>query len=226
MAKAKTRSTKPKFVAINEEQAEAYDLCKETTVTFLVGPAGCTKSYTAMALAIDELLDDRVDNIVLTRPAIEACGEDLGFLPGSAKEKLHPYVHPMLMHVKDYAFDQRDIIMPKIELLPLAHMRGRTLSRCVAIMDEAQNANEEQMEMFLTRIGKGSRLIICGDPHQSDIRQNCLMSVAMHMSELEGIGVYQFTAKASTARHPLIPGIIGKFAERKHDRSSGLHGRH
>ena len=219
---------RPVFKPICTEQKEAYKLLKESTITFLTGPAGSTKSYTAMAYAIDRLLDDDggIDNIVLTRPAVEACGEELGYMPGTAQEKLGPYIHPMLQHLKDYAYDQRDQIRSAIDVVPLAHARGRNFHHAIAIMDEAQNANDKQFEMFLTRIGHGSKLIICGDPNQSDIYDSPLMDIASQLCKEDGIAHFHFSSKASVCRHPIIPTIITYFEGRKHGRSSGVSGRH
>jgi phosphate starvation-inducible PhoH-like protein len=228
LARKKTTESaaRPVFSPISGEQEQAYELCRRSTITFLTGPAGTSKSYTAMALAIDMLLesDGGITKIVLTRPAVEACGEELGYIPGTAAQKMGPYIHPLTDILKEYAPGNEDLIRSSLEIVPLAHMRGRTLRHCVAILDEAQNCNEEQLKMFLTRIGEGSKMIICGDPFQSDIRHSPLASLATDLKAIRGISHFEFSEQACKARHHIIIPILEMFKARHHGRQSSMQG--
>lgn len=205
MSKKPTASfVTPRFKPLNKEQADAYKTCRNNHITFLTGPAGCSKTFTAVAYAIDSAIQtDR--KIVLSRPAIEACGESLGALPGTASEKLQPYLHPLTDSMNEYAPHNT---IPKI-IVPLAHLRGRTFKHSIIILDEAQNANMSQLKMLLTRIGENSQIIICGDWDQSDIRNTPLRRVAEKMATIEGISHFNFLT--TVARHPLIPSILDGF---------------
>ncbi len=203
--------SKPKFRPLTSEQADAYELCWSNHITFLTGPAGCSKSYTAIAFAVDRLLGGCVEQVVFTRPAIEACGENLGFLPGTAVQKVSSYMHPLFDNLNDYAGDMALVVKADLKIEPLAYMRGRTVKNSVLILDEAQNANLSQLKMLLTRIGEGSSFVICGDADQSDIQHSKLMSVASAMSKIDGIGHLHFTSTSAAIRHPLIPHIIEAF---------------
>lgn len=216
------KSAHPTWKPICREQHEAYELCRHSTITFLTGPAGCTKSFTAMAYAMNAMYEEEAETIYLTRPAVEACGEEFGFLPGDANEKMSVYTHPLIDVAKDYCKELYVDIRSNIQIVPLAYMRGITMKHGVAIMDEAQNATEPQMELFLSRIGKGTQIIICGDPFQSDIGKSPLLSIAADLSHIEGVSHYHFTSKASLARHPIIPKILNVFEGRKHGSKSGV----
>lgn len=218
----------PEFTPITDEQAEAYRICSESTITFLTGPAGTSKTYTAMAFAIDQLLGGRdgqrntTDRIILTRPAVEACGEELGFIPGTAGQKMGPYIHPLTEIISEYAKGHEDAIRASLEIVPLAFCRGRTMKHCVAILDEAQNCNEEQLKMFLTRIGEGAKMIVCGDPFQADIRHSPLAALAQELSTIGGISHFEFSMSACKARHRIIPPILEVFKRRANDRASSV----
>jgi phosphate starvation-inducible PhoH-like protein len=224
---AKVRKTSdtpkpPEFRPISEEQGQAYEICAEHTITFLTGAAGTSKSYTAMAYAIDQLLSSSggVDKIVLTRPAVEACGEELGFIPGTTGQKMGPYIHPLTEILNEYAPKHIDMVRAALDVVPLAHMRGRSLKHCIAILDEAQNCNEEQLKMFLTRIGDGAQMIICGDPFQADIRHSPLMDIADSLATIGGIAHFKFSMSSCKARHRIIPPILEVFKRRADERTN------
>lgn len=202
------RNTSPQFNPASTEQEAAYKACRKSTITFLIGPAGSTKTYTAMAAAVDMLLNKEVDKIFTTRPCIEACGESIGYIPGSAGQKLGPYIRPLADALKDYAPNTHIDIS---ESAPLAHIRGWNIKNSVAILDEAQNANMEQLELFITRLSRGSKLIICGDPDQPDIRRSPLVEVAEALSQIPGISLCKLTSVSSAIRHPMMPAILDAF---------------
>lgn len=196
-------------------QSKMVELSFSNDLTFAVGPAGTGKTYTAVALAVKALKEKEVQRIVLTRPAVEA-GESLGFLPGDLKEKLDPYLRPLY----DALFDMipldkltKFLERSTIEIAPLAFMRGRTLSNAYVILDEAQNASESQMKMFLTRMGRGSKFIITGDPSQVDLPKHVpsglLQSIKL-LKNVKGIGMIELD-KRDVVRHRLVERIIEKY---------------
>ena len=184
-------------------------------VSFGLGAAGTGKTYLAVACALQMLMSRQVRKIVLTRPVVEA-GESLGFLPGDLVQKITPYLRPL--------YDSIEILMPfelirqmeesnMIEVAPLAYMRGRTLHNAVVILDEAQNTTREQMKMFLTRMGEGSKLIVTGDPSQSDIssaKNSGLVHAANLLSKIRGIGIVRFSPE-DVVRHSLVQKIITAY---------------
>lgn len=184
-------------------------------ITFGVGPAGTGKTWLAVACAIDALERDNVQRIILTRPAVEA-GERLGFLPGDLAQKVDPYLRPLYDALYDLmGFDKVQRLFEKqtIEIAPLAYMRGRTLNHAFVILDEAQNTTPEQMKMFLTRIGFGSKAVITGDPSQIDLprgQKSGLSHSLSILSAVQGIAVSQFTSK-DVVRHPLVGRIIDAY---------------
>ena len=193
-------------------------------VVFGIGPAGTGKTYLAMAAAIDALLKNKVQRIVLTRPAVEA-GEALGFLPGDLREKILPYLRPLYDAMHDM-LDAEDVsrLMEKgvIEIAPLAYMRGRTLSNAFIILDEAQNTTCEQMMMFLTRLGEESRMIITGDVTQIDLprsKQSGLVEVSRILANIPGIDFHYFSG-SDVVRHPLVLRIIEAYERYKNPMSS------
>ncbi len=184
-------------------------------LTFAIGPAGTGKTYLAIAMAVAALQRREVDRLVLVRPAVEA-GEELGFLPGDLKEKIAPYLQPMM--------DALQELLPRprfkdamesgvIEMAPLAYMRGRTLKRCFAILDEAQNATIPQMKMFLTRLGTHSRAIVTGDPSQVDLPVRTLSGLSHACTILEHVpGIAQVRLESrDQMRHPLVQSIIDAY---------------
>ena len=180
-----------------------------------IGPAGTGKTYLAMAAAVSALLQNQVDRIILTRPAVEA-GETLGFLPGDLREKILPYLRPLYDAMHDM-LDAEDVtrLTEKgvIEIAPLAYMRGRTLSRAFIVLDEAQNTTPEQMMMFLTRLGEDSRMVVTGDITQIDLprsKASGLLEIRHILSDIPGIDFHTFSG-ADVVRHPLVQKIIAAY---------------
>jgi phosphate starvation-inducible PhoH-like protein len=191
------------------EQILAHD------ITFGVGPAGTGKTYLAVACAVDALERDKVKRIVLVRPAVEA-GERLGFLPGDLAQKVDPYLRPLYDALYDLmGFDKVARLLERgtIELAPLAYMRGRTLNHAFVILDEAQNTTPEQMKMFLTRIGFGSKCVVTGDTSQIDLprgTQSGLIDAEHVLAKVKGIAMTRFTS-ADVVRHPLVARIVEAY---------------
>ncbi len=187
----------------------------EHDISFGVGPAGTGKTYLAVACAVDALERDAVKRIILTRPAVEA-GERLGFLPGDLAQKVDPYLRPLYDALYDLlGFDRTLKLFEKqiIEIAPLAYMRGRTLNHAFVILDEAQNTTVEQMKMFLTRIGFGSKAVITGDVTQIDLQKSQKSGLidAIHvLKDVRGIAFTQFTS-ADVVRHPLVARIVDAY---------------
>ena len=183
-------------------------------LVFGVGPAGTGKTYLAMAMAVSLLVAGKYNRIVLTRPAVEA-GENLGFLPGTLQEKINPYLRPLhdaLHEMMDYAAAEELMSRGVIEVAPLAFMRGRTLNHAFVILDEAQNASNEQMFMFLTRLGFHSKCVVCGDPSQADVPrgQSGLPHAMDCLADGDGGQICRFDAR-DVVRHPLVEKIIRAY---------------
>ncbi|MBO5883140.1 MAG: PhoH family protein [Clostridia bacterium] len=196
-------------------QRRYVEAIEKNTIVFGIGPAGTGKTFLAVAMAVKALRDKQVSRIILTRPAIEA-GEKLGFLPGDLQSKIDPYLRPLydamfeMMGAENYA---RQLEKGIIEIAPLAYMRGRTLDDCFIILDEAQNATPEQMKMFLTRLGGGSKAVITGDLTQTDLPsgQKSGLSVAVKiLAEVEDIAIHAFTDR-DVVRHKLVQRIIQAY---------------
>lgn len=207
-------SRNPKFRPRTPEQSDAYRICGDNLVTILTGAAGTSKSYTAIAYAIDQLIkeDSPVEKIYLTRPAVEA-GRSLGYLPGKATEKLAPFLQPLYDCMNDYVGEDNpriSTVRAATTVAPFNYMRGRTLKNAVAILDEAQNATLEEMKMFLTRIGEGCQMILCGDAEQSDIHHCSLTEQAERLHTVDGIEWFHFPRTANI-RHPIIQEILECF---------------
>ena len=196
------------FKPISSEQAEAYACCNKNDIVFLTGPAGCSKTYTAIAYAIDHVCKDPERKLILTRPAVEACGEELGALPGGVAEKMQPFMHPLTDTIREYAGQAK----VQYEVVAMAHLRGRTIKNTVLVVDEAQNASWRQLKLVLTRIGNGSKIILCGDGDQADIRNSGLMAAAEALHGINGIAHFHFSEVAASIRHPLIPKILKAMA--------------
>jgi phosphate starvation-inducible PhoH-like protein len=196
-------------------------------ITFGIGPAGTGKTYLAIAAAVQALSRNEVQRIILARPAVEA-GEALGFLPGDLREKILPYLRPLydaLYEMVDPEEVARHSEKGVIEIAPLAYMRGRTLSRAFVILDEAQNTTPEQMLMFLTRLGEGSRMVINGDVTQIDLprqKQSGLLEAQQVLGGVRGIAFHSFTG-ADVVRHPLVQGIIEAYGARRNPAGANGH---
>jgi phosphate starvation-inducible PhoH-like protein len=206
-------SAKNKVITPKSPNQKAYiDAIRTHDMVVGIGPAGTGKTYLAMAMAVSFLLKKEVNRIVLTRPAVEA-GEKLGFLPGDLAEKVNPYLRPLYDALHDMMdFDRAAAMMQKgeVEVAPLAFMRGRTLNDSFVILDEAQNTTSEQMKMFLTRLGFGSKAVITGDITQIDLppgTRSGLVEIAQILKGIEGIKFIYFTEK-DVVRHPLVQEII------------------
>ena len=191
---------------------------RERDMVFALGPAGSGKTYLAVAMGVMLLLAGKVERIVLSRPAVEA-GERLGFLPGDMKEKIDPYLRPLYDALHDMIPAEQiahRMESGEIEIAPLAFMRGRTLAHCYVILDEAQNTTPMQMRMFLTRLGEGSRMVITGDPSQTDLPNNQksgLNDAVETLSEVEGVRFVRLTAQ-DVVRHDLVTRIVNAYDAR------------
>ena len=195
-------------------QKTYVEAIKKNTVVFGVGPAGTGKTYLAVCMAVSAFKSKQVEKIILTRPAVEA-GEKLGFLPGDLHEKVDPYLRPLYDALQEMlGLETYGKLMERgaIEVAPLAYMRGRTLSNAFIILDEAQNTTKEQMKMFLTRMGEGSKMVVTGDVTQIDLdgRDSGLVHATGILDGVEGISVVRLTAK-DVVRHPLVMRIIRAY---------------
>ena len=197
-------------------QEQYVEAIRDNTIVFGVGPAGTGKTYLAVAMAVKAFKAKEVERIVLTRPAVEA-GESLGFLPGDLQQKVDPYLRPLY----DALFDmlgpdnfQKQLERGTIEVAPLAYMRGRTLDDSFIILDEAQNTTSEQMKMFLTRLGAGSKAVVTGDITQIDLpggKRSGLVEVTHILKDIEGIATVHFNSK-DVVRHHLVQEIVKAYA--------------
>ena len=208
---ASGKSIKPKTLG----QKRYLDSIKNNDIVFGIGPAGTGKTFLAMAMAVQAFKNKEVNRIILTRPAVEA-GENLGFLPGDLQEKVDPYLRPIydaLFEILGYETYEKYVVKGLIEVAPLAYMRGRTLDSSYVILDEAQNTTNEQMKMFLTRLGFGSKAIITGDITQIDLprgKQSGLKTVSRILEDIQGIDFIYLT-KYDIVRHPLVQKIIEAY---------------
>ncbi|MCC5954871.1 MAG: PhoH family protein [Natronohydrobacter sp.] len=208
--------TRKKIISPRTKAQQDYTRALMANVlNFGIGPAGTGKTYIAVAVGVQMISDGLVEKIILSRPAVEA-GERLGFLPGDMKEKVDPYMQPLYDALNDFLPSkqlQKLMEERKIEIAPLAFMRGRTLSNAFVVLDEAQNATEMQMKMFLTRLGEGSRMVITGDRSQVDLPrgvQSGLRAAERILEGVEGISFSYFTS-ADVVRHPLVARIIQAY---------------
>jgi len=191
----------------NDNQRRLLEALEDHALTLAIGPAGTGKTYLAIATAIRQLEEGRIDRIVLSRPAVEA-GENLGYLPGTMEEKLLPYLRPLYDALSERTGGKRLkalIADGAIEIAPIAYMRGRTLNNCFVVIDEAQNCTYGQIKMLLTRLGWHSRMVITGDPDQTDLLPGVsgLADIARRLEALEDIAVVQLTDR-DVVRHPLV----------------------
>ena len=208
-------------IARSEKQSEYIKALKENDIIMSLGPAGTGKSFLAVSVGVTMLMEKKIDRVILSRPAVEA-GEKLGFLPGDMKEKVDPYLRPLYDALYElFGADKIDkkIESGEIEIAPLAFMRGRTLKNCFAILDEAQNATETQIKMFLTRIGENSKLVVNGDPTQIDLinkTQSGLIKSKNLLKNIDEIKILEFDHN-DVVRHPLVSKIIRAYQNKSTD---------
>ena len=215
------QTRRPDLRARTPNQADYLENISQHDITFGIGPAGTGKTYLAVACAVDALERSAVQRIVLTRPAVEA-GEKLGYLPGDLTQKVDPYLRPLYDALYDLMGTekvQKAFERNMLEIAPLAFMRGRTLNNAFIILDEAQNTTPEQMKMFLTRIGFGSRAVVTGDVSQIDLPKSQLsglIDAERVLKRVKGIAISRFTS-ADVVRHPLVARIVDAYDSRKTD---------
>ena len=216
------KTPKRSVIPRSKKQKEYVRALRTNQIVMSLGPAGTGKTYLAVAVALSMLLEKKVERIILSRPAVEA-GEKLGFLPGDMKDKIDPYLRPLydsLYDLLDYDKIQRKIESGAIEIAPLAFMRGRTLKNSFAILDEAQNATEIQIKMFLTRIGQNSKLVVNGDPSQVDLpskNQSGLIKSQSILKKIKEISVINFDHQ-DVMRHPLVTKIVEAYQKNTNDK--------
>ncbi len=216
-------NTGERVLAKTPGQKDIVNSVQKNDIVFAIGPAGTGKTYTSVALAVRALKERKVKKIILARPAVEA-GENLGFLPGDLKEKIDPYLRPLYDALEEMIdHDKLDSHLSKntIEIAPLAYMRGRTLNNAFVILDEAQNATNTQMKMFLTRIGFNSQAIITGDVTQTDLpkkQESGLISIQSILKDIEGID-FVYLDQKDVVRHKLVRDIIEAYEKADEDRS-------
>ena len=216
------KTPKRSVIPRSKRQKEYVEALRTKQIVVSLGPAGTGKTYLAVAVALTMLLEKKVERIILSRPAVEA-GERLGFLPGDMKEKIDPYLRPLydsLNDLLDYDKIQRKIESGEIEIAPLAFMRGRTLKNSFAILDEAQNATQTQIKMFLTRIGENSKLVVNGDPSQIDLpnkKQSGLVETQKILKDIKEISIINFDHN-DVIRHPLVTKIVEAYQKRTDDK--------
>ena len=215
------KTPRKSVIARSEKQTDYIKALRENEIVMSLGPAGTGKSFLAVSVAVTMLMEKKIDRVILSRPAVEA-GEKLGFLPGDMKEKVDPYLRPLYDALYElFGADKIDkkIDSGEIEIAPLAFMRGRTLKNCFAILDEAQNATETQIKMFLTRIGENSKLVVNGDPSQIDLinkSQSGLIKSKKILKHLKEIKIIEFDHN-DVVRHPLVSKIIRAYQKKSTD---------
>ena len=218
------KTPRKSVIARSEKQSDYIKALKENDVVMSLGPAGTGKSFLAVSVGVTLLMEKKIDRVILSRPAVEA-GEKLGFLPGDMKEKVDPYLRPLYDALYElFGADKIDkkIESGEIEIAPLAFMRGRTLKNCFAILDEAQNATETQIKMFLTRIGENSKLVVNGDPSQIDLLNKShsgLIKSREILKDLKEIKIIEFDHN-DVVRHTLVSKIIRAYQKKSTDDKS------
>ena len=218
------KTPRKSVIARSEKQSDYIKALKENDIVMSLGPAGTGKSFLAVSVGVTLLMEKKIDRVILSRPAVEA-GEKLGFLPGDMKEKVDPYLRPLYDALYElFGADKIDkkIDTGEIEIAPLAFMRGRTLKNCFAILDEAQNATETQIKMFLTRIGENSKLVVNGDPSQIDLLNKShsgLIKSRKILKDLKEIKIIEFDHN-DVVRHPLVSKIIRAYQKKSTDDKS------
>jgi len=209
------RTRKKTIVPRSAMQIRYMEALAKHDIIFALGPAGTGKTYIAVAQAVSQLITGSVDRLILSRPAVEA-GEKLGFLPGDMKEKVDPYLRPLYDALNDCLPAEqveRRIASGEIEIAPIAFMRGRTLANAFIILDEAQNTTAAQMKMFLTRFGENSRMVVCGDPKQTDLpdpKMSGLNDAVGKLDGIEGIAMVRFGI-GDVVRHPIVGRIVEAY---------------
>ena len=215
------KTPRKSVIARSQKQSDYIKALRENDIVMALGPAGTGKSFLAVSVAITMLMEKKVERVILSRPAVEA-GEKLGFLPGDMKEKVDPYLRPLydaLYELFGAEKIDKKIETGEIEIAPLAFMRGRTLKNCFAILDEAQNATETQVKMFLTRIGENSKLVVNGDPTQVDLTNKSYSGLVKSkniLSDVKEIKIIEFD-HADVVRHPLVSKIIRAYQKKSAD---------
>jgi len=215
------KTPKKSVIPRSKKQKSYVRALRESDIIISAGPAGTGKTFLAVAVALTMLLEKKVDRIILSRPAVEA-GERLGFLPGDMREKIDPYLRPLydsLYDLLDYEKIQKRIEIGDIEIAPLAFMRGRTLKNSFAILDEAQNATDVQIKMFLTRIGENSKIVINGDPSQIDLPNKKLSGLTRSkklLGHLKEISIVDFD-HSDVVRHPLVSKIVKAYSDQNNE---------
>ena len=215
------KTPKRSVIPRSEKQKKYVRALKENEIIISAGPAGTGKTFLAVAVALTMLLEKKIERIILSRPAVEA-GERLGFLPGDMREKVDPYLRPLydsFYDLLDYEKIQKKIEVGDIEIAPLAFMRGRTLKNSFAILDEAQNATDTQIKMFLTRMGENSKIVINGDPSQIDLPKKSLSGLTKTKKLLGHLNEISFVDFDHTdvVRHPLVSKIVKAYSDQKTD---------
>ena len=215
------KTPKKSVIPRSEKQKNYIRALKESDIVISAGPAGTGKTFLAVAVALTMLLEKKIERIILSRPAVEA-GERLGFLPGDMREKVDPYLRPLydsLYDLLDFEKIQKKIEVGDIEIAPLAFMRGRTLKNSFAILDEAQNATDTQIKMFLTRIGENSKIVINGDPSQIDLPNKTMSGLNRSkklLGHLKEISAVDFD-HTDVVRHPLVSKIVKAYSDKNSD---------
>ena len=215
------KTPKKSVIPRSEKQKSYVKALRDSEIVISAGPAGTGKTFLAVAVALSLLLEKKIERIIISRPAVEA-GERLGFLPGDMKEKVDPYLRPLydsLYDLLDFEKIQKKIEIGDIEIAPLAFMRGRTLKNSFAILDEAQNATNTQIKMFLTRIGENSKIVVNGDPSQIDLPNKSLSGLNHSkklLSHLKEISVVDFDHN-DVVRHPLVSKIVKAYSDQNND---------